>query len=100
MSADHIYCYDRQRLDVEKFLNGIGSRVTSKCPHPVRDHHALAGLEHVIFIVIDGHPQPVPPRMWDMIVQRGAIVIHVDDQYEHRLAVRHYACNTSQTEDK
>jgi hypothetical protein len=91
MSADRIYCFRPQRVAVEQFLHDVGGLASSL--HAIEDGHQLQGLDHVTFIVIDGH-QPIPQAMWDMIVERGAIVIHVDAQYARakaiKLAVRHH----------
>lgn len=88
MSADRIFCYDKQRLAIMHFMHEIGSIVQHV--HPISDHHDLDGLSHITFAVIDGHLDPIPQRMWEAIERRGAVVIHFDDQYARRLAVRHY----------
>lgn len=92
MSADRIFCYTKQRLAVVHFLREIGGIVSPRSPHAISEPGDIAGLEHINFIVIDHHQHPIPQRMWDEIIQRGAVVIHVDDQFDtrRRLAVRHH----------
>ncbi len=92
MSADRIFCFAPQYSDVVKFMHDMEAIVSRRSPHAIRDEHDLHGLDHITFIVIDGHPNPVPQRMWETIVERGAIVIHVDDQFDRtrRLAVQHH----------
>ncbi len=98
MSADRIFCYGPQRQAVVHFLHDIGGLVSEKCPHEINDADQLAGLEFVTFIVIDGHPNPIPQGMWERIVERGCIVIHVDDQYSRsRLIVRHHPGDCPET---
>lgn len=89
MSADRIFYYAPQRVAVFEFMANIGGIVSARSPHGIAEANELDGLDHITFIVIDGHPEPIPQRMWERIVDRGAIVIHVDDQYScNRLVVR------------
>lgn len=94
MSAHRIYCYAPQRIAVESFLRDLGSIISHDVPHAVHTAEELRGLDHITFIMIDNHPSPVPPPMWDAVIADGAIVIHVDDQYKRdrieRVHVRHY----------
>lgn len=96
MSAHRIYCYSPQRDAAVSVMEDIGFRITRDCPCPVSDEHQLRSLDHITFITIDTHPQPIPQRMWEVIMQQGALVIHVDDQYERgreaarRVPVTHY----------
>lgn len=94
MSAHKIFCYAPHSIAVKQFLLGLGTIITPDVPHRVHEADELRGLEHITFVTIDGHPQPIPQRMWDVITAQGALVIHVDDQYEranaNRLLVHHY----------
>src|SRR5580765_5638328 len=95
MSAHRIYCYAPQRIAAEDFLASVGAIISRDAPCPVSDEYYLRGLDHITFIVIDGHPNPVPQPMWETIMRQGAIVIHVDDQYKRtraaaRVPIKHY----------
>lgn len=81
MSAHKIYCYDPQRGAVTDFLLSLGVVITFDVPHAVIDTGELSGLSHINFIVVDGHPTPLPQEMWGILKRDGAIVIHVDDQF-------------------
>lgn len=91
-----IFYYEPQKAAVLAFLSDLGAcNGPNDSPHPVRAADQLRGLEHITFVTIDGHPRPIPQRMWDVIVGQGAMVIHVDDQYtrsDHtgRVNVHHY----------
>lgn len=90
MSADRIFCYTQHRLAVDSFLHEIGGPA-ALAPRAIADEHALEGLDHITFVVVDNHQHPLPQRMWEKIITRGALVIHIDDQYRHRLEVHHHA---------
>lgn len=95
MSAHRIYCYAPQRIAAEDFLRSVGAIISRDAPCPVSDEYYLRGLDHITFITIDNHPQPIPQRMWETIMRQGAIVIHVDDQYRRsraapRVPIKHY----------
>ena len=81
MSAHRIYCYSPQRPIVEDFLKSVGAIITHDCPHTVFGHEDLLGLESITFAVVDHHSHPIPQRMWETLIQRGAKVIHIDDQF-------------------
>lgn len=93
MSADRLFCYTQHRLAVESFLHDIGGPAVL-APRAIADEHALDGLDHITFIVVDDHQHPIPQRLWEAIMSRGALVIHIDDQYRNRLAVHHHAGDT------
>ena len=95
MSAHRIYCYAPQRRICADFLESVGAIITRDVPHAVDSPEQLLGLEHITFMTVDNHPQPIPQPMWEVIMRQGAIVIHVDDQYRRsraaaRIPVKHY----------
>lgn len=95
MGAHRLYCYAPQRAAVVEFLRDLGSIISHDSPHAVHDPEQLQGLEHINFVMIDGHPHVVPQAMWDVIRVTGACVIHVDHQWERgrearRVPVTHY----------
>lgn len=95
MSAHRIYCYTPQRRVCADFLESVGAIITRDVPHAVDSYEQLMGLEHITFITVDNHPEPIPQSMWEVITRYGAVVIHVDDQYRRsraaaRVPVKHY----------
>lgn len=88
MGPHRIYCYSKQRVAVEDFLRRIGSIISRDTPYAVSHREQLLGQENINFVVIDGHPDVVPQDMWEVITTRGAIVIHVDDQWMRGRAER------------
>lgn len=91
MSAHRIYCYAQQRPTVVEYLRSLGAIVTLDSPHAIHAACQLQGLDHITFIVVDGHRSSVPEDMWNMIKVQGAIVIHFDDQFlRGKLSVRHH----------
>lgn len=104
MSAHRIYCYAPQLAAAASFMEDMGAIVTPDAPHPVSEAVQLRGLEHITFITIDNHPQPIPQPMWEVIVTQGAIVIHVDDQYRRsraalRIPIKHYPGENRDSQD-
>lgn len=97
MSAHRLYCYAPQRSAIVELLReDFGAIISRDSPHAIHEAGDLQGLEHITFIVIDHHPARIPQAMWEMIVQRGALVMHFDDQFEReresgRVSIRHYA---------
>lgn len=86
MSAHRIYCYAPQRDAAVDFLENVGAIISHDSPHAVHEAEQLRGLEHITFITVDNHAQPIPQPMWDVITTQGAMVIHVDDQYKRSRA--------------
>jgi hypothetical protein len=95
MSAANTYCYTPQKQTVISFLKEIGAIITSKSPHAIRDADELRGLDHINFFVVNGHQHSIPHRIWDMLRERGAIVIEIDDAFARANSVRiHHARET------
>lgn len=100
MSAHRIYCFGPQRVAAVDFLENLGAIISRDTPHSINDAAELLGLDHITFIVVDGHGDPIPQRMWETIMLQGAMVIHVDDQYKRSRAARRIEIKHYQGEDR
>lgn len=84
MSAHIIHYYGPQRQAILHYMHEIGGMVTSQSPRGVDHQSQLHGLEDVLFMYIDGHPNEVPEGIWEMLRARGAIIMRVDDHWARR----------------
>lgn len=81
MSAHKLFCYTPQRNAVVEWMHDIGAVVTSINPSPVTLRQQIAGIEHVNFIIVEGHRSPVPRDLLDALHKGGAIILTVDDHW-------------------
>lgn len=98
MSASRLYCYSPQSDAAAAFIRDMGGLVTRNSPSEISEALQLDGLDHITFIVIDSHPMRIPDSLWEAIIARGALVIHVDDRFERRrgiVPVKHYPGDAS-----
>lgn len=78
-AAHNLYCYAPQRRAVEDFFAGMGLPVNHARLHPIEDHYGIAGLRHINFVVVKGHPHSVPFSMLAYLETNGAVIITFDD---------------------
>jgi hypothetical protein len=86
MAAHKLYCYAPQRLAVREFLHTVNPHFNDDNLGAVQDGYQLRGLRHINFIVVAGMKPDVPQTIHEVLRQRGAVVITLDDTYERVLA--------------
>lgn len=93
MSAAYLFCYEPQRHAVVSWMYEVSAPVSSRNPVGVDEHgYRLQGAEHINFIEIVGHPNPIPERVMRILRDRGAIIIKVDDSWSRarRVIAEHH----------
>jgi hypothetical protein len=86
--AHECFCYSPHYSAVGEFLHDVGSNPKMAALNPVSDARQLRGYNHILFFNAKNHNLELPIAFRDVLRERGALVIEIDDTLE-RLFVRH-----------
>lgn len=90
-----VFCYEPHAPLVHEWLNSIvygracdnpsaapgGAARNAPRVHVVRDDFPLRGHSNIIFVIIEGHQQPVPDRIYHSLQVYGATLWKLDDSW-------------------
>lgn len=88
MSAHKLFCMASHRLDVLAFLHDVNPHFDEEENlHVITCAADLTGYDHITFLRLT--TQPVSnPEIWRTLIERGAIVIDIDDSREKLQALK------------
>jgi hypothetical protein len=92
MALEHrIYVYGAQRNSAKALLDQCGMATERHRIQVVNSPERLAGLAYGTFLVVTGHPAPVPAEIMHAVYLCGLVVFHLDDVYARAKAARRAA---------
>ena len=93
MSAHKLFCYAPQRGAVVEWMRDVGAVVSSTNPHAITTRYDFAGIEHVNFIVVEGHGSAIPHELLQALHIGGTIILTIDDHWareKYRVHAHHF----------